>query len=29
LLQRRCPCGGSTEQDGETDQKRKQITAHV
>jgi hypothetical protein len=29
LLQRRRPCGGSTEQDGETDQKRKQITAHV
>ena len=29
LLQRRCPGGGSTEQDGETDQKRKQVTAHV
>ena len=29
LLQRRRPCGGSTEQDGEPDQKRKQVTAHV
>ena len=29
VLQRRGPCGGSTEQDGETDQKRKPITAHV